>query len=72
MEKDYVIKSISLKKDMSWKIYSYWINYYHEKNPNFIYNATYSSEDFKKLYGDLDLNSLVWQRIWVKRELILK
>lgn len=72
MEKEYYIKSVSIKKDMSWKVYSYGIYYYHEKNPNFTYSATYSAEDFKKLYGDLDLNAFVWQKIAVKRELIFK
>lgn len=72
MEKDYVVKSVSIKKDLSWNIYSYSINYYHKKNERFIYTASYSIEDFKKLYPWIDPNSLVGQSIWVKRELILK
>ena len=72
MEKEYYIKSVSINKDSTGKVYSYGIRYYHEKNDKFIYSATYSAEDFKKLYWDIDLNALVWQKIWVKRELILK
>lgn len=72
MEKDYVVKSVSIKKDSTWKIYAISINYYHNKNEKFIYTASYSYEDFKKLFWDLDANSIVWQRIGVKRELILK
>jgi len=72
MEKNYYVKSVSIKKDSTWKPYSYSVYYYHEKNPNFIYGESWSSEDFKKLYWDIDLNSLVWQRIGVKKELILK
>ena len=41
MEKDYVIKSVSIKKDSSWKIFSIGINYYHQNKPESIILQTY-------------------------------
>lgn len=68
----YVIKSASEKKDSSWKVFAITIVYYYEKNDKFTSSQTFSIEDFKKLYGDLNINGLVWQRIKIKEELILK
>lgn len=72
MDKDYTVKSVKIDKDSSWNAFSYRINYYHQNNEKFIYSCTYSVADFKKLYWDLDINTLVWQRIGVERKLILK
>jgi len=72
MDKEYYIKSVSINKDSTWKVYSYSIRYYHQNNDKFIYSANYSAEDFKKIYGDIDLNALVGQKIGVERKLILK
>ena len=72
MEKDYVIKSVSVKKDSTWKIFSIGINYYHQNKPDFVSNMTFSPEDFKKLYWDLDINTMVGQRVWLEKKLILR
>lgn len=68
----FVIKSATEKKDSSWKIFAITIVYYKEWNEKFVNSQTFSSEDFKKSYWDLNINSLVWQRIKIKEELILR
>jgi hypothetical protein len=75
MEKNYIIKSVSLKKDMSWKTIGYNINYHHEKSPDYISSAFYTVEDFTKLFGitwDSNVQALVGQRVWLEKKLIIK
>lgn len=68
----FVIKSVSELKDSSNKLYAIKVNYYHEKNDKFISSQQFTVEDYKKLYWDLNYNTLVWQKVKIKEELILK
>lgn len=75
MEKNYIIKTISIKKDMSWKTVWYTINYHHEKSPDYVNSAFFTCEDFTKLYWitwDSNVQALVWQRVGLEKKLIIK
>lgn len=72
IEENYYIKSVSIKKDLAWKVFSYTISYYREWNDKFISSFTFTVEDFRKLYWDIDINSLTWQKCKIKKELLLK
>ena len=73
MEKNYIIKSISLKKDMAWNTVWYTINYHHEKS-EFISSVFFTVEDFAKVYWitwDSKVQGLVWQRVGLEKKLII-
>ena len=75
MEKNYIIKSVSVKKDLAWKTVWYTINYHHQKSPDYVSSQFYTVEDFTKLFGitwDSNVQALVWQSCWLKKELIIK
>lgn len=71
IKEGYVIKNVTEKKDMAWKVFAYTISYYHEKNENFISSQTFTVEDFKKLYGDKNIKSLPGSSCKIKEELLL-
>ena len=68
----YVIKSVTEKKDLSWKVFAITIVYYHEKNEKFTSSQTFAIDDFKKMYWDLNIKTLPWRSVSIKEELILK
>ena len=72
IEDNYYIKSVSIKRDLAWKPFAYTISYYREWNDKFISSFSFTVEDFKKLYGDIDVNTLTGSRCKIKKELILK
>ena len=75
MEKNYLIKSVSVKKDMAWKTVGYTINYHHQKSPDYVSSAFFTVEDFTKLYWitwDSNVQALVWQSCALEKKLIIK
>lgn len=76
MEKNYIIKSVVPKTQVSdWKILGYSINYHHKNFVDSIQSAFYSVEDMKTLFNitnESQAQSLVWQSCWIEKKLIIK
>ena len=73
MEKNYIVKSISVKVDSKWKCCGYNINYHHKNYPDSIQSQFYSVEDMKEMYwksNEAQVMDLKGKELAIEKKLI--